>query len=437
MPTLEVYALGQGGVNVNVAPTEIKPEEARQLQNVILDTDEASSGLRKRGGLQKFNSSAINSGASILGGTGVPLPDPNGIVRTLYAALGTSDSDTWASTTDGTSWIESSTIATRQSSQTQRTIGAQVQYSVRGITFKKRLYYPADTYTVGTSNPSIYIYDGTNNVEVVEIPKSPIDSDEALFVSDMALHGGEIYVAVADPGGSSPDRRGRVLHFNHETGAFTQIGPSFSANSGDQAGGYPVNMVSFMGQLFVCTYGITGGNPRKVWRIRPFQETTWTADLSETGGYGRGLAVFQGNLYMACGENASEGPVIRKRTPLGAWSTVESETGSGNVDHRVYENIFVWDDALYAHFYYRNSGGLAKIVRSADGTTWTDDFDIYGAYTADYNAGTVAIYNNVPYVTLTASGEGTGRIIRRSGGSWASVFTGNLRGITGIVEVQT
>lgn len=433
---LDLFAIGQGGVNVDANPAQIKQDEARQLQNAILDSDEAVGGLRKRGGMPRFNASTL--GGSITGGISVPLPNPQKITSTMYAALGTSDSNTWATSTNGTTWTAGTAPSVRGTVPTKRIIGSS-QWNQTPIlsAFQRKLWYPSNDYTVGTDDPPIQVYDGTTGYEIANIPTSPIDGDQASWITCMALHNGVAYIAVNDPGGVTPNQRGRVFQFDHATGTLTQIGQAFSSNTGDIAGGFPIAMVSFMGQLFVSLGATDNATTGKIYRIRPIIETAWTADTTTIVDWGFSMAVFQGNLYIGCMDDLGADALLLQRTAAGVYSTVDTQTSVDEADY--YTGLTVYDGALYAHYYGVN-GGPWLIRRSTNGTTWTTDLNLNTTFsiTTKETGGTLVHGGNLYWVLISGSSDvsTTNRILRRSGGSWTSVYTGNVTGYIGVVEVE-
>lgn len=438
MPTLSIYDLGQGGVNVDATAPQVKPNEARQLQNAILDADQAVGGLRKRGGLQRFNAAAINGGATIHGGIGVPLPSPGDITRTYYASLGTAvAAERWATSTNGTTWTvaaapERAVVTSKRDVSGTANEGfscVRIPYK-----FKNKLWYPTNEYTVGTNNPSIRTYDGTDEFSITEVPESPVDGDQANFITSQILHDGEIYLACHDPGGVAPNHRGRVFTLDATTGALTQIGNEFS--SAANVGGFPMALASFMGQLFCVVNGIAGASTRRVYRIRPGVDTTWTTDLSEAGGYGVSMAVFKGDLYIGCRGTAGSNVRILRRTPAGAYTTVESKAVV--LDTAFYTNLFVFSGTLYAHYFNSTTENLFR--KTTDGTTWSDDFDLLSLGANSWKPGGFLLEQGGGAVLVTAMRGGdtdTGnRILRNTGSGFSSVYTGNVGGFLEMLEVQ-
>ena len=70
---LKVTDIGALGVNVDADPISLQDTELRLAQNAIRDPLGADSGLRKRPGLDVWNTST--AGGVVLGGVGVPLQD--------------------------------------------------------------------------------------------------------------------------------------------------------------------------------------------------------------------------------------------------------------------------------------------------------------------------------------------------------------------------
>ena len=70
---LKIVDIGALGVNVDSDPIMLEDTELRKAQNAIRDPLGADSGLRKRPGLDVWNTST--AAGVVLGGIGVPLQD--------------------------------------------------------------------------------------------------------------------------------------------------------------------------------------------------------------------------------------------------------------------------------------------------------------------------------------------------------------------------
>lgn len=70
---LKVIDIGALGVNTDADPLSLQDTELRLAQNAIRDPLGADSGLRKRPGLEVWNTST--AAGVVLGGVGVPLQD--------------------------------------------------------------------------------------------------------------------------------------------------------------------------------------------------------------------------------------------------------------------------------------------------------------------------------------------------------------------------
>lgn len=84
---LKVIDIGALGINVDADTISLQDQELRRSQNGIRDPLGADSGIRKRPGLDFFNT-AVASG-SVLGGTSLPARSTSiAGVRNLYIGRG-------------------------------------------------------------------------------------------------------------------------------------------------------------------------------------------------------------------------------------------------------------------------------------------------------------------------------------------------------------
>jgi hypothetical protein len=74
MPSiLKLYDPGALGINADANPVALDDRELTKAQNTIRDVLGSARGLRKRPGLDVFNTTTLTN--SVLGGIGVPLID--------------------------------------------------------------------------------------------------------------------------------------------------------------------------------------------------------------------------------------------------------------------------------------------------------------------------------------------------------------------------
>lgn len=83
MAVIDVKNMGLKGVNVDKDPLELAPEELRQAQNAI---NNSNAALRKRPGLAQFNTT--DNDGFVMGGTTVPLVDFTSGFSILYLGRG-------------------------------------------------------------------------------------------------------------------------------------------------------------------------------------------------------------------------------------------------------------------------------------------------------------------------------------------------------------
>lgn len=435
MGKLDLFKLGQGGVNVRKAPTQLADSECIQAQNVVFDMDSAEGALRKRGGMPAFTADLTGS---VVGACNVPLADSGALTARLYASLGTANPQTWVTSTDGITWTAGVSPIIRAQAPTKRVFGGSFHPQVNNVSlFRNKFWFPSDDYTVGTSDPKLRIFDGTEEFDLATIPKSPVDGDEASWIMASCLHDGEVYLSVMDPSGANPNIRGRVFHLDVNTGAMTQIGQGFSNATGDIGNGCPRALVSFMGQLFVGVSSTDAATPGRVYRIRPLIETVWTADQTLTTSHVHSMAVFKGNLYLGTRTMAATPALLLKRTPSGVYSTADSQADAGDAAP-VYAPVWVYDGAIYAHFWGATGANQpSRIMRSTDGVTWASDYNLETLHVGhDGFVSGWMVHNSVLYVTVTQDSDVAidNFILRRSGGVWTVVYTGNITGYLGVVK---
>src|SRR3990167_7400376 len=205
---LRVQTFGVGGVNLSIDPLKMQDSEATQLQNaeVIPDVNTGGMGaLRQRGGLVALNGSAMSG--SVIGGTGWPLKTT--YTRTLYAARQSEDANTWKTSTNGTSWVDTATPAAA-AIDSKFADENDTRDSRRMVAFRTYLLYPGNVYTQDTDDPIVVVWDGAASVTVTAVRPGPSGNASPTFaIVDMLVAEGKLYLAVQDPGGTAPDNTGR------------------------------------------------------------------------------------------------------------------------------------------------------------------------------------------------------------------------------------
>lgn len=433
------YEFGLGGVDIVTDPLKLKLDKATQLQNaeVRQDADAAgSAALVMRGGLAALNGSAL--AGAVYGGIGWPLKTT--YTRTLYAALGTADSNTFKTSTNGTSWTDSTSAAAAAAIDKYTDQGNE-RDARRMVTFRTFILYPGNGYTQDTDNPIVVIWDGTTAVTVTGIPKGPSGVTNPPFaVVDMFVAEGYLYLAVHEPDGAT-EENGRILRLSLDTGTLRQVANSFGGNSPEISGGHPSCMAYYKGQLFV---GLNGNNTTdgvgKIVRCFPGVDTTWTTDVSNLSGHLSSLVVFKGKLYAGTHSSAASAEKIYERSPTaGTYAAVFTGVGAAGNAHCGH-GIVSGGSLYFAQ--YHSTAPTIHIKSSSDGTSWATSRDV------DSSDGGVA--GNLPggactgpnsdlfYVFRSTTTTATdGFIMRFASAAWTKVNTDNFLGPINVLVSRT
>jgi hypothetical protein len=430
---LNLYDVGGGGVNLVKSPLQLADNEATQLQNAEYVRNETTGGtgsLSKRGGLAVLNSSAL-SGA-IRGMLGLNLKTT--YTRTLYAARGDEDANTFLTSTNGTTWTDTSTPLVPVNLDFYTTDDGEFS-GRRFASFRNSILYPKGSYTIGTDKPSIAIFDGTNALSIYDLPFGPsaTASTPASFITDMLVANGKIYFTVKDPGGSAPNLTGRVMSLDIETGIVSQIANSFGGGTGEVTGGFPACISYYQNLLFVgLNHGGTSDGIGKIVRCFPEIDTTWTSDVTNLSGSAVSLAIYRGDLFAGLrSSTATNARVSRRSSTTQTWATSFTSSAGTSGEAQI-ASLTVFNDELYAIDYFSGSTDVLHIIKF-DNSSWTTDRDV------DANdspadppqlPGGMAILSNKLYVVFAASGsDGTdGFVMQKSGSTWTKVATDNFAG---------
>jgi hypothetical protein len=149
--TISNRFFGVLGVNVVDDPYKIEDAEAVQLQNAELAPDSSTGGrlvLLQRGGLAALNGTPMTG--SVLGIQQWALKTT--YTRTMYAARQTEDSNTFKTSTNGTSWSDVST-PNAPAADAKFVDENDVLDARRHTAFKNAIVYPGNGYTKSTDEP--------------------------------------------------------------------------------------------------------------------------------------------------------------------------------------------------------------------------------------------------------------------------------------------
>lgn len=445
---LSNYQFGLGGVNLSKEPLHLGDDEATQLQNaeLIPDVNRGGQGsLSKRGGLATFTTAMAGS---VLGIIGLPLKTT--FTRTLYASLGTFDSDKWAKTTNGTSWtsITTPSLATNTPSSTNyTTIGTNAfPADRRMVGYKTFIIYPGADYTSDLVTPAnntaldMDMWDGTTAIGLfrLQVGGGSSDGNFSFTVTDMLKANNTIYFAVHSPiNGGTP--KGSVYSMDITTGVIQQVATPFSATAGHMSGGAPTCLAWYQGKLWVGVHKGDGvASQGKVVWCYPGIDTAWTSDTATLDGYPHSLCVFRGNLFAGLHGNATfDAATFVRTSTTGAWTSSDTVVTSG-LDY--YGSLIVYSSELYA-VVYSDGGADVQLIRKFDGTSWTTDRDVAasdGAGTA-YQVGNSILYGSDLFICFisSAGANADGFILRKTAGTWSKVATDNFTGRMGVLLERT
>ena len=435
------YTFGIDGVNLVSDPLKLKDSEGTQFQNAEVVPDEARGGMAAlvmRGGLAALNGSAL--AGSVTGIFGWPLKTT--YTRTLHAALQSADTDTFRTSTSGSTWASTTTPAAL-AINTKYGDEANERAARRMVSFRSFMLYAGNVYTQDTDDPIIVFYDGSASVTVASIKFGPSSNASPPFViTDMLAANGKVYVAIHDPGGSAPNISGRVLSVDLDSGKIAQVANSFGGGTGEMAGGAPSALAFYNSQLWV---GLNTGNTTngigKIVRCYPDVDTSWTSDVATLVQSISSLGVFKGNLFAGTYSSVSAGAQIYERSATaGTWAS-RFTSGGGAAGNGHIKPLFVFDSNLYAVEYHATTP-IIHVKSSADGTTWGTDRDLDGSDSAvaDNFPGQMVILSSKLYLVMrsTTVSAADGFVMERTtGGTWTKVDTDNFSGPIAVLVQRT
>ena len=435
MKPINVYNLGEEGVNVDVDDVHLRDGELRTAQNWQIDPAGGIGGIRRRDGMTALNATPL--AGSVTGIIALPLPDRSQLTRNFYAAIDDAGSNFFSRSTDGTTWANSTHGSVPQEEADLGAFGALIYGGTqRWLGFRNKLWYPGSDYVAGTDEPTIHVWDGTTDYKFADLPSNPNQTIVSVGILSIIPYD-ETHLLISTHDGATPAAAGRVIMMDVGSGAMTTIGPETNLP------GPPMNMVVWQGKIWTGLINTSGGATTTVRWARP-SDATWTTDLTTgtANGYVIDLAVFQGNLYVGLAADSGSNALIRKRTSDGVWSTVLTSDGTG-ANNYLGPFITMDDDTKIFAYWASVSGGAApinRIVESSDGSTWSTSHDIAGTYAS----GTSFTQSGMPvrdsngdiYWPIMVSAGSIDRILKRTdAGTWSSPGSSlNLRGPIGIIN---
>ncbi len=430
------YLVGDKGVQLTGTPLHTPDGGLLTAQNVAFIREFGLGGIGSRGGMARLNGSA--AAGSIVHVQNLPFAYPNDLV--LMVALNAGETNTWKKSTDGTSYTNLTAADVEKVVGTQKMSGATINAQIifipqRSASYKRRIYFAGDNYTFDVTAPPMVMFDGTLYQELFRLPPSPTQTGTVpRWISEMMTSNGLIYFCTFEPGGVAPDHKGRVISFDPENGTLQLIGNRFGNGTGENTGGMPYCLTSFLGSLWAGTMGISGNPAGKMYRILPGVEDVWTLDYAGAAddGYYMSVLPFRGNLFAARSADTSGTPTVQKRTAAGVWST--SLTGAG-VGQGYMGGLVEFNSELYVCEFQSTARCL---VKKYDGSSWTTDKDVGVDYsTLAHAPGQPFVFGGNlywPFFDATSDVALTNFLLKRTtGGVWSKVLNNvGLRGALGM-----
>jgi hypothetical protein len=218
------------------------------------------------------------------------------------------------------------------------------------------------------------------------------------------------------------------------TGVLSQVGQHFGSTG--LIDGAPGPLVWYQGKLWVGTGAGTTPDGRIAWAV-PGVDATWTTDVQSAAESVCSMAVFRGDLFAGFEGDAGNSSIKRRTASTGAWANVDTGDTTGNAH---FACLIVYNDELYAVEHFTGADDVLVIRKSSDGTTWSTDADVEATYggvisSTSLSPGNAVIMNSDLYISFRSSTNALsdGFILRKSGGAWSKVYTGNLQGAMGVL----
>lgn len=432
---LQDYKIGDKGVEITQTPLHTPDGGLLNGQNVEYIRDAGLGGLGSRRGLARYNSSALAGSVLQLENLPFNYPGEQDLMVCLNTAVA-NGANSWKRSTNGSSFSNLTT------SQLQRAVEpinippastplAGFFKGMRSGFFRRNAYYAGDNYIPGATTPTappLVIWNGTVSYEAFRVPPNPFTPSTRFsnVIIDIWVADGLIYLAVWDPDVSSPspNELGRVLVFDPEIGALTQVGNGFGQYTGMVAGGFPYCLTSYAGYLWAGCNGISGNEVGKIQRIQPGVEETWTLDHSSTlhNGYYMTICPYKGKLYAGTSADSGGTAVVQQRDVDAVWT--DSLTAPNN-NISYYGGLIEFNSTLFVAWYH---GSQSKVlIKAFDGTSWTTDLDVFGTYGVLVEPGYPILFRDElywPFSTNSDTNTTDFLLKRTTGGVWTQVLSG-------------
>lgn len=283
--------------------------------------------------------------------------------------------------------------------------------------FANHMVYAPGGYTVGTDSPTLRIYDGLFDRPIATIPNTSANAVPKAVMTTLTANG-VVYVATFDSGTSSADWVGRVFSLNVESGQMTPMGNPLTT------GHMPYALCWHAGRLWCGTHRQSSAASGKVFYIRPGIDTDWTADYDlSTSSVANcaSLCSFQGKLYMGTTGAAGTFAKVLVRDTAGAYTTSLTLSGGAATANNGVPALAEFGSKLYATYYNADTPVIASI-RKYDGSSWSTAYSGSGTTLVPF----VGLPTDLTTLLAIGGGVGTAAVLLKTadGTTWTdqSVF---------------
>lgn len=287
--------------------------------------------------------------------------------------------------------------------------------------FHNHLIYAGDDYILGTDQPPLRIFDGIADRVTTILPNTVAAAVPRAILS-LLLNNGIVYLTSIDTGTTSANFAGRVFTFDPLTQTLGQLGSGFGT------GEVPYALAWHMDRLWVGTNKSSGAGGKIYW-IRPNIDADWTTDYtlatSSAGGVCSMLS-FQGKLYVGTDNAAAAFGLVIARAADGTYATSDTGTGGTARVNNGFYSMSTFQGNLYATFWNNDTPAVAK-VRKFNGTSWSTVFTGTSLTIRPYMLTFVA--DNFLYVVGGGVGQRASLIRSLDGTTWTDL-TAYLAGPT-------
>lgn len=385
-----VFNLGDLGVHLTESPVHSPDGSFTSAQNASVSENQGEHGIRKRLGLSKLTSDALNGSVLALGN--MPFPDPFAALAItgtrLYAGIYTEGpTSSYRTTTNGTTWATASPAP----SGDWESAAFNLRFTQRGGVISGNGLI---TYYKESSGGGLATFNGTTTTQIV----SGFTLGSFAPQGGPCLHQGLPVIALKDA------TSGKLLRRN---------GSSFETLT-SSIGKPPIGVASILNRVYI------GTDENRIYYWSDDGGLVLDITISATGGAVSITDIVHENgiVYASCcskvgGTTATTHKVL-KRTADASWTDITPHAQGD------YGPMAAFGGDLYVVRQAHDAFAGCEI-RKYDGSSWTTDLDVTTLSTGATSASAMVVWNGALYATVQNSS--TRDIIRRSGGTWTRVHT--------------